>query len=268
MHADGVVDDEFQPRQANPGVGDLGKVERHLRVANVEHDLDRAVRHLAPRHLADLGLQQAVVDKAGVTLGADHGHQRAIGQLLGRVATTHHRRDAQFAGDDRGMAGAPAAVGDDCPGPLHHRLPVRVGHVTDQHIAGLHQVHLVKRLDHPHRAGADLLANRPALDQHGAAAFELVAVLGLVLGLALDRLGPGLQDVELAVDAVLAPFDVHRPAVVGLDHQGVAGQLDHVVVAQRVAVALFGRGVGGRDQAAGGGAFCLGRKAHADQLGA
>jgi hypothetical protein len=47
VHADVVVDDELQPRQADAGVGHLREVEGQLRVADVHHDLDRAVRHLA-----------------------------------------------------------------------------------------------------------------------------------------------------------------------------------------------------------------------------
>ena len=39
------------------------------------------------------------------------------------------------------------------------------------------------------------------------------------------RLGPRLQDVELAVEAVLAPLDVHRALVVLLDGQRLPGQL-------------------------------------------
>ena len=100
-------------------------------------------------------------------------------QLLGRIAAADHRRDAQFAGDDRRVAGAPAAVGDDGGGALHHRLPVRVGHVGDQHVAGLHVVHLGQRAHHAHPAGADLLADGAALGQHGAVALQLVAVLDL-----------------------------------------------------------------------------------------
>ena len=49
------------------------------------------------------------------------------------------------------------------------------------------------------------------------------------------RLGPGLDHVQLAVEAVLGPLHVHRPAVVALDGAGVAGQLEHLVVAQAVA---------------------------------
>ena len=179
-------------------------------------------RHLAALHFGDLGLQQAVVDEAGVALGAAHGDQRAVLQQVGGVAAADHGRDAQFARDDGRVAGAPAAVGDDGAGALHHRLPVRVGHVGHQHVAGLHLVHLADVVHQAHRAGADLLADGAAFGQHGARALELVALLGLALLLALHRLGARLQDVELAVGAVLAPLDVHRAAVVLLDDQRVA----------------------------------------------
>jgi hypothetical protein len=121
--------------------------------------------------------------------------------------------------------------------------------------------------DQPHRAGADLLADGAAFGQHGTVALELVAVLGLVGRLALHRLGPGLQDVELAVLTVLAPLDVHRAAVVLLDDQRVLGQLGHVGIVQRIAVAQFRRVVHGAHQLAGGQALVRGREFHADQLG-
>ena len=181
---------------------------------------------ISPRsHLADLGLEQAVVDVAGVALGAGHGDQRAVVQRLGRVAAADHRRDAEFARDDRRVAGAAAAVGDDGAGALHHRLPVRVGHVGDQHVAGLHLVHLGECCA-PGAPGRCRSSGRSRGPRRAPCscpvALELVALLDLALGLALHRLGPRLQDVELAVDAVLAPLDVHRPAVVLLDDQRVA----------------------------------------------
>ena len=131
---------------------------------------------------------------------------------------------------------------------LHHRLPVRVGHVGDEHVARLHAVHLGDRAHEHDAAGADLLADRAALGQQrrfAGVALQLVAVLDLAGALALHRLGPRLQDVELAVDAVLAPLDVHRPAVVLLDDHRVARQLLHVGIDERVAVAHLDRVVFG-----------------------
>jgi hypothetical protein len=185
-------------------------------------------------------------------------------QHVGGVAAADHRRDAQLARDDRGVAGAPAAVGDDGAGALHHRLPVGVGHVGDEHVAGctlsisdvVHQAHRPVPIFWP--------MARPSAST-GAVLLELVAQLGLA-GLALHRLGARLQDVELAVDAVLAPLDVHRAAVVLLDDQRVARQLAHVGVGQREAVALLGGHVDGAHQLAGLAPF--GREHHLDQLGA
>ena len=268
VHADVVVDDELEPREAHAVIGQLREVEGQLRVADVHHQLDVDLGHHAALDLGDLGLEQAVVDVAGVALGAAHGDQGAVLQQVGGVAAADHGRNAQFARDDGRVAGAPAAVGDDGRGALHHRLPVRVGHVGDQHVAGLHLVHLADAVDQPHRAGADLLADRAALGQHGAAAQQLEALLGLALLLAFHGLGTGLEDVDLAVGAVLAPFDVHRAAVVLLDHQRVFGELLDLVVGQRIAVALLGLHVGGLDQLARG-LLLLGRgEFHLDQLGA
>src|SRR6218665_933053 len=50
---------------------------------------------------------------------------------------------------------APAPVGDDGAGALHHRLPVRVGHVGHQHIAGLDLADVGNAVHQAHRAGAD-----------------------------------------------------------------------------------------------------------------
>ena len=94
VHPDVGVDDEFQSRQADAGVRDLREVEGQRRVADVHHDLDRTVRQFTALDLGDLGLEQAVVDETGVALAAHHGDERAVGQGVGRVATTDHRRDA------------------------------------------------------------------------------------------------------------------------------------------------------------------------------
>jgi len=162
------------------------------------------------------------------------------------VAAAHYRRDAEFARDDRRVAGAAAAVGDDRAGAFHHRLPVRIGHVGDEHVARLHALHLGQTAHQPRRAGAHLLADRAALGEHGAAAavaLEPVALLDLARTLALHRLGTSLQDVQAPVDAVLAPLDIHRTAVVLFDRERVARELGHLGIGEREAVAHLGRRV-------------------------
>src|SRR5690606_4226814 len=76
---------------------------------------------------------------------------------------------AELARDDRGMAGASAAVRDDRGRPLHHGFPVGIRHVGHEHVALLHATHLAHVADHLGGAGADLLADAPALAQYARA---------------------------------------------------------------------------------------------------
>src|SRR5699024_8394070 len=135
------------------------------------------------------------------------------------VAGADHGRNAECAGNDGRVAGAPAAVGDNGGGAFHHRFPVGIGHVGDQHVAGLHAIHLGDVLDVAHHAGAHALADGAALDQHLLAVGVDLVALQLAAVAALHRLRARLQDVQRAGLPVLAPFDVHGPAVMALDDQ-------------------------------------------------
>ena len=187
-------------------------------------------------HRVDLGggdgeVQQPLVDEARIALRGGDGDLVAVGQPSRGVPGADHGGDPQLAGDDRGVAGAAATVGDDGAGALHDRLPVGIGHVRDQHLAGLELVHAVDGVQHPHRAGADLRADRPALRAHVSAGGQDV-LLHRVPGAGLHGLGAGLEDVQAAVGAVQAPLDVHRPPVVLLDDQRLAGEVLDLLVGQ------------------------------------
>ena len=123
---------------------------------------------------------------------------------------------------------------------LHDRLPVGVGHVGDQHVAGAELGHLLHAAQHADRASADALADGPPRDQDVAAALQLEAAQRAVVRPRHHGLRPGLQHVELAVDAVLGPLDVHGPSVVLLDDQGVARELLHLLVGEGEQHALVG----------------------------
>ena len=82
----------------------------------------------------------------------------------------------QFPGDDGGMAGAAAAVGDDGRCPLHYRFPVRIGHVGNQDVAFLDLVEVVDSRDQADFAGTNALANTAPFNQHIAALFQGVAL--------------------------------------------------------------------------------------------
>ena len=120
-------------------------------------------------------------------------------------------------------------------------------------------------MDHPHRPDTDLLANRAAVGQPLAVLLEAVFLHDVAALAALHRLGACLQDVELSVIAGLAPLDVHRATVVLLDDHRVAGQLEHVGIIQREAVAL---GLGDIDGDRRTTRLAVLREHHLDQLGA
>ena len=94
--------------------------------------------------------RQAIAAGAGVALSAAHCHQHAVFEHVGRVTATDHSWNAQLARNDGSVAGAAAPVGDDGAGALHHRFPVRVGHVGDQHVTCLHLVHVFQAEDNAH----------------------------------------------------------------------------------------------------------------------
>ncbi len=236
VDADVAGDDEFQARQAHAFVRQALELEGELGIADVHHDLGRRRRHLVQTHIDDVDGQRALVHMARVALGAGDRHGGAIGQHARRIAAAHDGRNAELARDDRGVAGAPAAVGDDGRRALHHRLPIRVGHVGDQNITRLDAVHFGGRLDEAHVALPDLLAYGAAARQNRGLRLQPITAKTLcTFILRLHRFRARLQDVQMSVLAVAAPFDVHRTAVVLLDHDRAACELDRFVIGDRKA---------------------------------
>src|SRR5690606_37702466 len=82
------------------------------------------------------------------------------------------------------------------------------------------------------RPGRDALADAASGREHRSAALQLEAHETRRRAV-LDRLGARLKDIEPPVDAVLAPLDVHRAAVVTLDDDRLARELDDLIVGQR-----------------------------------
>src|SRR5699024_111317 len=166
VHADLAIDDEFQPRQADTGVGSRGEVERAIGIADIDHDLGADLRHLVERDLINLEVNFAGIDVAGIAFGTRYRDRRTVNQLDAGITGADHRRNAQFTGDDGRMAGAPATIGDNGGGALHDRFPIRIGHIRNQDVAGLDTVHFGDRPDVAHFAGADALADGAAFGQN------------------------------------------------------------------------------------------------------
>src|SRR3546814_4475598 len=51
-------------------------------------------------------------------------------------------------------------------------------------------------------------------------------------GLCLDRLGPGLDNVEFACLAVLGPLHIHRALIMVLDRDSPAGELEDIGIVE------------------------------------
>ncbi len=213
-------DDHLQARQADAGVGQHREVEGTLGIGDVHHDLERRRRHLRQVGGGAFEGQGACIDEAGIALGATHRDLDAVGDGVEPVAGADDRGNAEFARDDRGMAGAAAAIGDDGRSTLHHRLPIGIGHVGHQNVAGLDAAHVGEIAHHARDAAADLLADRAAFGDHLAALLQVEALDLRGMAARLHRFRTRLDDEELAADAVLGPFDVHRPLVVALRWSG------------------------------------------------
>ncbi len=265
MHADHAVDDELQTRQADTGIGQLGEIKGTVRVADVHHDLERQIRHGIDRVGLDVEAQLAFEDITGVALCTGNRDTLAILKGMRGVAAADHCRDAQLTGDDRGVAGTTATVGDDCAGTLHHRFPVRVGHVRHQHVTGLDLVHLGHVLDDTHLARADALTDGTAFDQHLAGLLEQIAFHDVGRRTALYRFRTCLDDVQLAVVTVLGPLDVHRALVVLLDDHRLFGQFGHFGIAQTETCTIGRLDVDHLDRTTGLGFFAVN---HLDRLAA
>src|SRR3989344_2638060 len=136
VRLDAVIDDEFQAREPHAVIRQERIFKGLIGIADIYHDFRaRPVRGIR-RYPVDAEFLLALVDTPGIALGATHRHLHAGADDLGGVAATHDRRDAQLTRDNGGVTGAPATVGDNPGGGFHYRLPVGVGHVGHQHLAG------------------------------------------------------------------------------------------------------------------------------------
>src|SRR3569623_974756 len=266
MDANAVVDYEFLPREADAGGGQLANLEGGLRIADVDHDAGVGPGQRGEIRRVFAKAQRAGIDVARVALRAGYGDGSTRSDALSGGAAADNGGDAELARDDGGVTGAAAAGGDDGRGNLHHRLPVGVGDVGDQHLAGFEFPHVFGFEYHARGAGGDLLAHALASGEQRTARFETVSFERMRSGFGgVHGLGPCLLNEEFIALAVFRPFDVHGHGAAGLlgimplDHHRVARELQHLVVVERETFTLFffhrdiaggnaGLGVGGVDE--------------------
>ena len=130
MNTDMVVDDEFETGQPYAGIGDRGDRESAAGVADIEHHLSARPRHAGGVNTLDFEGDASGVDAALRSFGAADRHFIAVAQDAGRVTCAHNARQPKLTGDDSRVRSAPALVGDEGRDALHHRLPIRIGHLA------------------------------------------------------------------------------------------------------------------------------------------
>src|SRR4051794_23131923 len=125
-----------------------------------------------------------------------------------------------------------------------HRLPIRTGRVGNQHFAGTEVCEIGTAVDSAHRTVSDFLADRASDQEDLTGSLQTVAFEAACSLARRDGLRASLDDIDLAVDAVLRPFDVHRNGMAGtmremvFDAEREVGDGHHVAVYDAEAVAV------------------------------
>ncbi|SRN40904.1 Uncharacterised protein [Shigella flexneri] len=162
VDANHTVDDKFQTRKAHAFARQAGEVESTVRVTDVHHHFQRQIRHRFYAGAFHAKFQQLRIDVTGITFGTRNSDVLTVFHPFCCISTAHYRRNAQFTSDDRRVTGTTATVGDDGRCFLHDRFPVRVGHVSNQHVARFDAVHFADVMDDFHRTRADAMTDSTA----------------------------------------------------------------------------------------------------------
>ena len=238
MDTDHAVDDKFKPRQTHAGIGIRLKIESAVGIADIHHNAKRQLGQLFNIVGIDVETQQSLVDVTGITLGTGYGDLRPMGDFFGGIATANHRRYAHFPGDDSGMTGTAAPVGNDGGGPLHDGFPVRIGHIGDQHIAIIDQVHFTDTVDNLDHTLADAVTDTAALCQHPAFFLEQIALHARADITALHGFRSRLHNIDETIVTVPGPLDIHGATVVLLNNQSLSRQVHNLVISDAKAHAI------------------------------
>src|SRR5829696_4069834 len=169
------------------------------------------------------------LDGAGAAV---HGDPLPFAQSGGGVPGGDHGGDAVLAGDQGGVGGQGAAVGDDRDGAGEQWRPGRGGAPGDQDLAGLEAVEVTRSADDADRAGGpagagwlpdDGVLGRWAGGAHGLHGAE--ELLGEQPGWPAD--GQGGEQAPLPLPGATALVDELLQGGVGVEFG--AGQVEHIL---------------------------------------
>ncbi len=148
MYPDVRVDDKLLPGKSHAVIWDLTILEGVFRYSHIHHDLCSCPRNLFNVKLFHLKLQETLVDISGLPFCATDCNILSGGELFGSILSSYKTRNAELARYDRSVAGAPPFVSDDGCCYFHDRLPVRVGHGSNEHFALLELTDICAVLDY------------------------------------------------------------------------------------------------------------------------
>ena len=238
MRLDFIGDDKFDSGETDTRHRQGSDPERRARIGNIDHEI--GIRLL---QLADIdGLHgkghETLQHAAGHALRTVDCDLLSILQKLPRVRRPHDHGNAQFAGYDRRMAGPPSMFGDDRGRLFHRWFPVgrcRGGH---ENIALPDSFQLAAVLHQTDRTATDTVADRQPLDNQLALTADMKLRQQPGISRCMDCLRSSLQDIQVAIRAVLGPFDIHRRrtavpfAIMSLDGDCLPGKLNNFRVGE------------------------------------
>ena len=123
-----------------PAFGIAASANALARIADDQHHLRSRLRAPAPRRRGRPRrerLRRTRVPPRPRRSTRSLRRRRAASLCRVPVPTMHGK--PEFARDDRRMSGPSALVGDDRGDAPHHRLPIGIGHLGDEHLARLHR---------------------------------------------------------------------------------------------------------------------------------
>ena len=177
-----------------------------------------------------------------------NGYVNAIGNGGGSsFATalgTYDTGNAQLAGYDRSMAGHSAAIGYDCFRFLHSRYPVRSGHFGYEDFAFLELVDMGRIQNYMYAACYITRAGRQAFNDNFAISSHFLLLFRCTIFFVTTApygFRTGLQDVNLVIALVNAPFHVHVAAIVCFNFLSAFSQLFYLLISQLLLVLLIQR---------------------------
>ena len=245
--------DELLAHQANAIAGQsavffcqLGVAQIHINLGAGGREIFCSSNNLLSR-LFSLGFfNDAFINNA---MSCINGYINAIrnsgGSSFTAALSTNDAGNTQLAGYDGSVAGHAAAIGYNSLRLLHSRYPVGSGHFGYQNFAFLELVNAGRIQNYMYAASHITRASRQTFDNYFAVSshFLLLFRCATIFFIATAPYGfrASLQDVNLVVALVNAPFHIHVAAIVSFNFLSAFSQFFDLSIGQLLLVLFIQR---------------------------